>query len=123
MRCLNWVATVASFLLCGALPTVIYARVASSALATPPAQYGSTLRSTHARIPVDYTFVNITRRPIRILWVNYRGEEIIYTELWPARTWRVHTFATHPWVIRDARTAVAIMTVIAGETSRTIIIR
>lgn len=45
-------------------------------------------------------FVNETKTPLRLYWVNTEGKEIAYGSIAPGATREQHTFAGHVWVAR-----------------------
>ena len=47
-------------------------------------------------------FENLTGVTVRVVWLDYSGEEVEYTRLAPGHTYNIATFATHPWIFRSA---------------------
>lgn len=66
--------------------------------------YG-TLCSKHSRHEAYVLFINNTPHTVRLMWVNYRGDEIAYDTLLPGHSCIQQTFATHPWMAREVHTA------------------
>lgn len=59
------------------------------------------LRSLEHRQKCKLHFVNISRRDVRIIWLNYEGGEKDYNVLKPNHAYVIDTFVTHPWIFRD----------------------
>jgi hypothetical protein len=68
------------------------------------ASYG-TLCSKHSRHESYVLFMNNTPYTVRLMWVNYRGDEVAYDTLLPGHSCIQQTFATHPWIAREVTTA------------------
>lgn len=47
------------------------------------------------------TFVNGSTHAIRVYWINYEGERVLYRMLSPGEEYGLNTFLHHPWVITD----------------------
>ena len=47
-------------------------------------------------------FINRTQQTVDLFWMNYAGERVKYITLQPGGQFSVETFATHPWIFRDA---------------------
>eukprot|EP00898_Chlorokybus_atmophyticus_P000323 jgi/Chlat1/1291/Chrsp118S01728 len=58
--------------------------------------------SLHSRVLTYVIFRNNTAGPVKLLWLNYQGEEIAYRTVAPGVAHRQQTYMTHPWVFRDA---------------------
>lgn len=43
-------------------------------------------------------FLNGTNRPLRVYWLDFRGDAKFYRELQPGEAYRQQTYLTHPWV-------------------------
>jgi von Hippel-Lindau disease tumor supressor len=52
----------------------------------------------HAQV----TFVNHSTQTIRIYWLNYEGQRVLYKTLDPGEQFLVFTYLHHPWLITDA---------------------
>jgi hypothetical protein len=57
-------------------------------------------RSLHSRDRVRVLFTNRTSGPLRLLWLNYEGEEVDYGVVGPGSSEHINTFLTHPWLVR-----------------------
>jgi von Hippel-Lindau disease tumor supressor len=47
-------------------------------------------------------FINKGAQPIKIYWLNYQGDRVLYGELKTGETLPIVTFLTHPWLITDS---------------------
>jgi hypothetical protein len=47
------------------------------------------------------TFVNGSPQAIRIYWIDYNGNRVLYRMLSPGEEYGLNTFLHHPWVITD----------------------
>ena len=68
---------------------------------------------------VTVTFVNRTTEPVRVNWVNARGELVRYETLEPGREYDQTTYATHPWLVTDAAGEPLVL-VVAGDNPGTV---
>lgn len=56
-------------------------------------------RSIHSRIATSVRFINHSGSHVKVLWLNYQGEQVLYSTLEPSNGYYdVNTFVTHPWV-------------------------
>lgn len=62
------------------------------------------MKSLKSEVSTHITFVNKTGREMRILWLNFDGDEVAYNVIPPGQSRRQQTFATHPWIFRDLHT-------------------
>ena len=59
------------------------------------------LRSINSRNRVRVVFKNETDNcRVRLLWLNFQGEEVSYGVINPKQTNPILTFLTHPWVLK-----------------------
>lgn len=58
-------------------------------------------RSINDSVPVYLVFLNKSNRSVQIIWVNYAGDEVLYQNLAPKTLFKVRSFVTHPWIVRD----------------------
>lgn len=49
-------------------------------------------------------FLNKTQRKLHVIWLNFKGEPVIYKTLEPGSALQMFTFEQHPWVFEDSRT-------------------
>ncbi|GMH38890.1 hypothetical protein BSKO_06788 [Bryopsis sp. KO-2023] len=59
------------------------------------------LRSIHSVQYREIQFRNLTDRAVRMIWLNYHGNEVVYHVIQPHKTSRYRTFTTHPWIARS----------------------
>jgi len=65
------------------------------------ARLGSLERSHNSWHRMQVEFENLTEVTVRVVWLDYSGEEVEYTRLAPGDTYDIATFATHPWIFRS----------------------
>lgn len=58
------------------------------------------LKSTNSDQPTSVTFVNLTRKPAEMWWLDYSGEPVSYGAIQPGEESGMTTYITHPWVFR-----------------------
>lgn len=60
-------------------------------------------RSRHSRQSMHIRFINNSKVPVSVRWVDYQGEEVVYNNmLYPGCGYTQQTYASHPWKIYDA---------------------
>ena len=59
------------------------------------------LHAVKGDVATSITFVNQTRRPVRVYWINYKGDRQFYAEVAPGRSYDQQTYVTHPWVVTN----------------------
>eukprot|EP00775_Hariotina_reticulata_P013210 gene13210-13341_t len=59
------------------------------------------LRSIHSKQSAVIVFSNKTQYRVRALWLDFNGDEVVYSVLEPNSTKRYHTYITHPWIVRE----------------------
>ncbi len=59
------------------------------------------LKSDHSRIATTITFVNKSGEPVRIYWLDFNGDRVLYGKLGSEDALTLATFLTHPWLITD----------------------
>ncbi|HEV2951381.1 MAG TPA: hypothetical protein VGZ51_04705, partial [Actinomycetota bacterium] len=59
-------------------------------------------RSTEGVTPSSITFTNQSGETVRVLWLDYDGEEVLYTTLANGASYAQPTWLSHPWVLRTA---------------------
>jgi hypothetical protein len=62
------------------------------------------LRSVHSKQASVIRFCNKSGRDARALWVDFDGNEVAYSVVEPGATRLYRTYATHPWIVREAAT-------------------
>lgn len=81
------------------------------------------LKSLIADEEVILVFMNTSQRTVVINWLDYEGMEKRYTELRPGQTWKVKTFMTHPWCVRDKSSGEIVRSfVVTAEGPRLVVI-
>ena len=69
---------------------------------TPPS---TSPRSLHSRIGTPVRFINRSRSRVKVLWLNYQGEQVLYSTLEPSNgRYDVNTYVTHPWIALEEPT-------------------
>ena len=63
---------------------------------------GEQPRSIQSELFSYIRFINRTQQTVDLFWMNYAGERVKYITLLPGGQFSVETFATHPWIFRDA---------------------
>ncbi|KAK2170937.1 hypothetical protein NP493_1126g00029 [Ridgeia piscesae] len=63
---------------------------------------GEQPRSIQSELFSFVRFINRTQQTVDLFWINYAGDREKYTTLQPGCQFGVDTFATHPWIFRDA---------------------
>ena len=71
-----------------------------------------TPRSLNSRIGTPVRFVNHTGRSVKMIWLDYTGNEVFYAKLSGLGTdslsnghcFEANTFVTHPWIAVDEET-------------------
>ncbi|MFS8037247.1 hypothetical protein ACI7BZ_09840 [Xanthobacter sp. AM11] len=61
------------------------------------------VRSLNSNAPVTVNFVNLSKIPLNIMWIDFNGEWKKYHTLAPDSHKIQKTFGTHPWIAVDAR--------------------
>lgn len=61
------------------------------------------VRSQNSNAPVTVNFVNLSKIPLNIMWIDFNGEWKKYHTLAPDSHKIQKTFGTHPWIAVDAR--------------------
>ncbi|MFG1301054.1 hypothetical protein V5F49_14775 [Xanthobacter sp. V3C-3] len=61
------------------------------------------VRSQNSNAPVTVNFVNLSKIPLNIMWIDFNGQWKKYHTLAPDSHKIQQTFGTHPWIAVDAR--------------------
>lgn len=98
MSCRTYVfgALVAAAAVAAAVP----AAAQSAGRNCPP--YGS-VRSINSKAPAEVIFLNFTKIPLTIMWIDFDGQWRKYHTLAPNAAATQRTFGTHPWIAVDDR--------------------
>jgi len=59
------------------------------------------LRSTDGIQSVNLSFLNKTRKAIKIIWIDYHGAHVPYKTLLPNQVFNQRSYVTHPWLVTD----------------------
>lgn len=118
-----------SLLLLLALLIGLTAAATAAGAATAPRQHRAELAQckitqNHSLVGSKRTslrFVNKTRQPVRVDWLDYTGVRVFYAKLAAGAAYTQSTWFTHPWVVLNPAGR-CIGYVIAGKT-RTYVIR
>lgn len=68
------------------------------------AQNSSNLCAKANNTQNQITFVNNSKRPVIIYWMNYQCQEVKYNTVQPGESYTQISYLNHPWRIRDAQT-------------------
>jgi hypothetical protein len=83
---------------------LFYAALATSMAAVAQTKLPQELRgarSLHSDSPESLSFLNASAQPIKIYWLNFKGQRVFYQTLQPGEVYDQETFLTHPWVVTD----------------------
>lgn len=61
------------------------------------------VRSLNSAQPTNIQFVNSSGRPLKIYWLDYKGQRKFYKDLNVGQSYRQKTYMTHPWIAVDGR--------------------
>ena len=68
------------------------------------------LKSENSDTTLNITFVNMSSSPIDVVWIDFAGNEIVYSSsLAVGDEYEVNTYFTHPWIFKssiDTRTKI-----------------
>ena len=65
----------------------------------------SSPRSLHSTIGTPVRFINRSRSRVKVLWLDYQGEQVLYSTLEPlSGPYDVNTYVTHPWIALEETT-------------------
>lgn len=67
--------------------------------------YHDKIRSKESLLPAFIMLINNTHRPIKIYWIGYRSELVLYGVIKADDRLSMDTYNTHPWVFKDAATS------------------
>jgi len=68
---------------------------------TVPTEKGKDLKSEAGTVKTQITFVNRSKQPVKVYWLGYKGERVLYKTLKASESYTQDTFMTHPWLITD----------------------
>jgi uncharacterized protein len=59
------------------------------------------LKSLNSNTPITVTFVNKSKSYRGVMWLDFGGTPVTYTNLNPGQSYTAQTFLTHPWMFTD----------------------
>jgi von Hippel-Lindau disease tumor supressor len=59
-------------------------------------------RSLNGDIPASLMFINKTEGPVKIYWLDYKGDRKFYQTLAPEEEYIQQSYLSHPWLVTDA---------------------
>jgi hypothetical protein len=59
------------------------------------------LKSETGDVKARITFVNRSKQPVKVYWLDYHGQRVLYKKLKPSESYTQDTYMTHPWLITD----------------------
>jgi hypothetical protein len=103
-------------------PSLTESASASPTPNSPPLAVNCNLRSVSGTQVATITFVNQSSRAVRVYWLNYKGQEVFYSQLASGQSYSQPTYLTHPWCVRDASSGEAVFAITATEKTQTAVI-
>jgi hypothetical protein len=97
-------------------------RAARNPVQSPAAAPALNAKSMTADHPTTVQFVNNAGVPVEVYWRDYQGSERLYQTLQPGQSYLQSTFATHPWVARDATTHRVLASLIADVDAQNLVV-
>jgi tetratricopeptide (TPR) repeat protein len=61
------------------------------------------LKSVNGNVKTQITFVNRSKQGVKVYWLDYSGERVLYRKLKDSESYTQDTYMTHPWLITDLR--------------------
>jgi hypothetical protein len=71
-------------------------------------------KSVEGIAPTFIKFINTTKDPVEVDWIDYSGNRQLYNRLAPSASYLQETYLTHPWVIKDLTTGQDIVGFLPG---------
>jgi hypothetical protein len=62
-------------------------------------------RSLNGDVAITVRFRNRTGQAVRVYWLDYQGNRVLYKTLQPGEGYDQPTYLTHPWVFTDLQGA------------------
>lgn len=59
------------------------------------------LKSVHSDVEALITFHNVSGRPVKVYWLDFAGNRVLYLTLQDGDKVGQATYLTHPWVVTD----------------------
>ena len=78
------------------------------------------IRSKQGEIKTSIKFTNHLQENVKVLWVDYEGNEVLYKTLEPDKSYIQQTFVTHPWIVRAESDNRQVEFIVGVEQSRTL---
>lgn len=63
--------------------------------------YHSKLCSMNSATKASILLINEAQLPVKVFWIGYKSELVLYAEIAPGQKLPMNTFATHPWIFKD----------------------
>lgn len=60
-----------------------------------------TPNTTLGAIPASMRFSNASTKAIKVYWLNFSGQRVLYKTLDPTKSYTQSTYLTAPWVVTD----------------------
>ena len=57
----------------------------------------------NGNVKTQITFVNRSKQGVKVYWLDYSGERVLYRKLNDSESYTQDTYMTHPWLITDLR--------------------
>lgn len=58
-------------------------------------------RSEAGTVKTQMMFVNRSRQPVKVYWLDYKGQRVFYKKLQASESYTQDTYVTHPWLVTD----------------------
>jgi von Hippel-Lindau disease tumor supressor len=59
-------------------------------------------KSLNGDIPASLMFINKTEAPVKIYWLDYKGDRQFYQTLAPEEEYIQQSYLSHPWLVTDS---------------------
>lgn len=62
----------------------------------------TSLHSIDGSTSIHIIFRNTTKQTLSVYWVNYQGQDVLYSTLGPRQSYTQQTYVTHPWRVKES---------------------